>query len=167
MMAQKEGLKLFNEFIDQVQQGRQFTLNKLDQRHSTYFPRLYTQKHGFINWSWNGREINDFIYAFDDPYEGASTFLNNQPVHLKSSTITLAEGKFHPFFSGLVYRISNKSVYIAVKDGTIIIQKVILGKKNIINQIRVGQRFYTPIKYLEEAMTFEAKYDSRGLVTDT
>ena len=40
---------------------------------STYYPRLHTPTHGWIDWSWPALAIDRFILAFDEPYPGART----------------------------------------------------------------------------------------------
>ena len=41
---------------------------------STYYPRIHTPTHGWIDWSWPASDIERFILAFDDPHPGARTF---------------------------------------------------------------------------------------------
>ena len=57
---------------------------KQSKTHSTYWPRLDTEIHGWINWSWSGNDIVNFIKAFGDPYVGAHTLLNNEKIYLKN-----------------------------------------------------------------------------------
>ncbi len=164
-IAHEEALKLFIEFLDEVRKGKEFKFTKLQENLSSYFPRLYTLKHGYINWSWDTDEIETFICAFDEPYPGASTFLNGRRFFLKDCNSQYSEGKFHSFMAGLIYRIYNGSVYIAAKGGSLIVKQVLDEKgNNIIRALKVGQRFYTPLKYLEDAMLFNAEYDTEGLV---
>ena len=164
-IANEEALRLFIEFMDEIQEGKEFELNRLEENISSYFPRLYTLKHGFINWSWDTDDIDAFVCAFGDPYAGASTFLNEKRVFLKRCQTEYGEGRFPPFMSGLVYRIFNESVFIATKDGALIVRSVMDEKgNNIVKELKVGQRFYTPHKYLEEAMLFNAEYDTEGLM---
>jgi methionyl-tRNA formyltransferase len=158
-------VELFIEFMDEIQEGKEFKLNRLEENISSYFPRLYTLRHGFINWSWDTDEIENFICAFDDPYAGVSTFVDGLRVFLKKCQAEYKEGIFHPFMSGLVYRISNCSLFIATKDGALIVRSVVdENGNNIVKKLKVGQRFYTPNKYLEEAMLFNAEYDTEGLM---
>ena len=42
---------------------------KQDEKNSSYWPRLNSKIHGWIDWSWSPKEISDFIKAFDDPEE--------------------------------------------------------------------------------------------------
>jgi hypothetical protein len=38
---------------------------------STYYPRIHTPTHGWIDWSWPATDIEKFVLALDDPYPGA------------------------------------------------------------------------------------------------
>lgn len=160
------GVRLFKEFIGEVQRGRAFQLRKVDETKGSFFPRRYTPEHGFINWAWSADEIKRFISAFDEPYAGASTFLRNKRLFLKNCSIVNGEGGFHPAMAGLIYRICRGRIYVAAKDGALMINKIHDNEgKDVINDLVPGQRLFTPMKYLERALTFEAKYDSVGLKT--
>jgi methionyl-tRNA formyltransferase len=165
-VANKEGLALFKEFLDEVQSGKEFALAKVQENFASYFPRLYTLKHGWIDWSWTVQEIERFICAFDEPYTGASTYLHGKRVHLKSCQSDTLDGTFHPFMVGLVYRTFGGKVFIAVKDGSIIAERIVDEQGvDITATIRVGQRLYTPQAELESAMMFSAEYNTEGLKT--
>ena len=42
-------------------------------------PKLDTKIHGFINWSWNAKDITSyFCKVFDHPFIGASTFMKEK-----------------------------------------------------------------------------------------
>jgi len=74
------------------------------------------------------------------------------------------DGNFHPFQNGIVYRKAQNSLFVATVNGTLVIQEVKNEKgDNFINKIRIGDRFYTPIKYLDNAKQFRAVYTSKGL----
>lgn len=164
--SSEEAVKLFIEFMDEIQEGKEFHPARLQENYSSFFPRLYTLNHGFINWSWEADDIEAFICAFDEPYPGTSTFLDGRRVFLKKCQAEYGEGRFHPFMSGLIYRIYKGSVFIAMKDAALIVRNVSDEKgNNIVPNLRVGQRFYTPQKYLEEAMLFNAEYGTEGLKT--
>ena len=47
-----------------------------------YYPRLSTKINGWIDWSWKPENLERFINAFDEPYEGAKTYLYNDEVYL-------------------------------------------------------------------------------------
>jgi len=160
----KEGVKFLLEFLDEVEQGKDFSLSSLQEGFSILFPRLFTKKHGYIDWRWRTVDIEAFICSFDDPYSGASTFLNNQKIFLKKCYVEYVDGPFHPFQSGLIYRKYYDCCYVASSEGTLLIKEVLdENGNNIINKINLGERFYTPIRYIEEAMLYKAEYDASGI----
>jgi methionyl-tRNA formyltransferase len=164
-VANEEGMKLFIEFIDEIHKGKNFEPVKIQESFGSYFPRLHTINNGYINWSWTVDELERFICAFDEPYAGASTLLNGKRFFFKNCQADYTEGIFHPFLSGLIYRIYNNSVFVAARDGALIIQNVSDESGNdMISQLKTGQRFYTPSKKLEEAMLFNAEYGTEGLI---
>lgn len=110
---------------------------------STYFPRLSTAINAWVNWDWSALEIDRFICAFDDPYDGVSTRWNGQVVKLKKSQMQQEDGAFHPFQTGLVYRNNGKWISVVVPGGQLLIEEVIDEKgENILSKIPEGDRFY-------------------------
>ena len=162
--ARHEARSLFVEFLAEVQAGKSFTPTALQEQFRTYFPRLYTLRHGFINWAWTGREIERFVCAFDDPYPGASTFVGGRRVFLKSCQFDDTDGPFHPFMAGLIYRIEGSAVFVAVNNGSLIVRRVTDEHgADLASRLHPGQRLYTPVSFLEDAMQFDAEYDANGL----
>jgi methionyl-tRNA formyltransferase len=160
----KENISFFEEFLNEIRSGKDFECISQPEYISIYWPRLNTLKQAFIDWSWSLEDIENFINAFDEPYAGASTFINNRRVFLKSCCSDYNDGTFHPFQNGMVYRKNSRALSIATKEGTLIIEKVMdENNKNIINDIRVGDRFFTPTSYLEDAKLFRATYTPSGL----
>ena len=164
--AHKEEVAFLGEFMDRIKNGEDFVLSPVPEQYSTYFPRLNTTRQGWINWSWSTKDLELFINAFDDPYAGASTELDGQLVRVKQARIETLDGPFHPFMTGLVYRINSTGVYVATPQGSLVFCQV-LNEENtdITVTIRTGQRFYTPMARLEAAMTFQAQYDAKGAKT--
>jgi len=157
-------VEFLDEFIGEVKQIKGFTKTPLDENFASYFPFLNSEKQAWINWNWNAKDISLFICAFDDPYCGASTYLNKLRVYLKGCEILEKEENFHPFHSGLVYRCSSSRVIIAAKGGTIAINKILNENgDNIIEHVQVGSRLFTPQSCLESALLFRAEYSSYGL----
>ena len=157
-------VEFLNEFIGEVKKLKEFIVTPLDETFSSYFPFLNSEKQAWINWNWSAKDISLFICAFDDPYCGASTYLNGLRVYLKGCEILEKEENFHPFHSGLVYRSSSSRVIIAVKGGTVAINKILNENgDNIIEHVQIGSRLFTPQSYLESALLFRAEYSSYGL----
>lgn len=148
---EKEKL-LLNKFLEEVLTQRKFKLINQPSYLSSYMPRLSTVDNAWINWDLDIIELFSFICAFDDPYPGSSTYVNNKLVRVKSVNFTKAEKKFHPYEYGLVYRKNDKWMVVACNSGSLIIEEVVdIKGSNIFESIKVGDRFVTPIKKLEDA----------------
>ena len=106
-----------------------------------------------------------FICAFDDPYPGARTTVNgDRAVRLKDCHASLSDGAFHPFQAGMVFRKSAGALHIALIDGSLIVRRVLSEDgANILKNVRLGDRFVTPVSALEKARTTRASYTARGL----
>ena len=164
MIREEQGVSFLFEFLKEIEQGKDFPLAPIDERFSIYFPRLYTKKQGYINWAWKIEDIESFICAFDDPYPGAMTLIDGQKVRLKKCFVEYNDGSFHPYQSGLIYKIDDKAIYIASLSGNIIVSQVLdENDNNILSTLKAGGRFFTPISLLEQAMQFSASYDAKGI----
>ena len=128
---------------------------------------INTKIHGLINWSWSLEDINSFINAFDSPYIGASAYLEGECVHLKGASLDYNDGKFHPFQAGIVYKKSDDTIFVATRNGTLIIDEIFSENgNNITDQVKLGDRFHTPSKYLEEALSNRVIYTPHGKKID-
>lgn len=160
----KKEINFLKDFLKEVEDGKDFSLKKLNEEESSYYPFLNTKMNGIIDWSWSGKDIYLFINAFDDPYVGASTFLNEKKVFLKNCRIIKSQEQYHPFTSGLIIRKDMNRIFVATKGGILSIGKVLDEEGNDIkNSINLGDRLYTPIKDIEDAKKFKANYNARGL----
>jgi hypothetical protein len=157
--ATSQEIKFIIEFIDEVSKGFTFNKFKLQENFSIYFPRLNTIKNAFIDWSWNSVEIERFICAFDDPYIGSTTQINGKLVRLKKARFESNDGPFHPFQFGLIYKKYNKNIYIASYQGTIIISQVNDEFNNcILDELKIGDRFITPIDWIQRGLLTKIEY---------
>jgi methionyl-tRNA formyltransferase len=162
----QENEGFLKEFILQVKKGNDFELIGQLEYLSIYWPRLNTLRHGFIDWSWSLDEIEVFINAFDEPYAGASTFIGGKKVFLKNCFADHNDGSFHPFQTGIVYRKAIDRIFVAAGQGTLAIGRVLSEQgEDITKKIDLGERFFTPGKYIEEAKGFKAVYTPYGLKT--
>lgn len=164
-ISDKQAKVLFKDFLSKIINMEDFKLKKVNEKNSLFFPRLHTESQGFINWSWSGKDICRFINGFSKPYKGASTFIDNRKVFLRECSLFAKDGSFHPFTSGLILRISDKSIFVASRDACLRINEIYdeYGKP-FSGLLKTGQRMYTPLKKLEEAMLFTSEYDQLGLV---
>lgn len=131
---------------------------------SSYFPRLNTKIHGWVDWSLPFEDLSYFINSFDDPYEGCKTYYKNKQVKIKSTSINYEDSKFNSYKSGMIYRKGPSWLCVAANGGSIIIEKVLYKKKNILYDLKIGERLFTPIKYLEQKKK-RVFYRSTGLKT--
>ena len=157
-------IELLDIFFDKVKNLDSFDISVQQEKYSSYWPRLSTDTHGFIDWNWSLIDIERFICAFDEPYDGASTFINGVKVRVKNCYSSFDDGPFHPFKKGLIYRKNDNSVFVASENGSIIINQVLDDKGHDMKQkLQVGDRFYTPHNFIEESMEFRAVYTPTGL----
>ena len=141
---------------------------KLPDYLSTYWPRLNTFDNGWIDWSIDPHELIRFINAFDEPYIGACSFINRSNLgrlHIKSAQLHGGEVINHSFMSGIVIRHDTNWIVVSTSSKySLLIEKVLNASgKNILKQIKVGDRFYTPSNVLESAKKFRAFFNSKGL----
>tara|TARA_B100000212_G_scaffold212217_1_gene160370 strand:+ start:7944 stop:8957 length:1014 start_codon:yes stop_codon:yes gene_type:complete len=155
--------KFVNSFIEEgsVPEGR-----VQQNEFSSYFPRLNTNIHGYINWSWDAYEITKFITAFDDPYPGAITRLTNynEKLHLKGATLLEEYANFHPFQQGIIFRKDEDGIYICSKKGSLKISEVLNENNEVINnEMILGERFFNDYQDLHNALSTRIKYNSKGI----
>ena len=157
----KHVINLFMKFIKKYNKkkikGRDQNISR-----STYWPRINTEIHGWINWDWSGIEISRFIKGFDDPYNGAHSIVNKKKVYLKKC-VSFKKRNFHSFQAGIVFRKNKKNYWISTKGGYIIVKEILNSNKKILKKsdIKIGDRFYTPSKFLEKAKTKRVYYHLR------
>lgn len=163
--AVAKDIEFVRGFVDAVMAGSDFNLISQPEYLSVYFPRLATDIHGFIDWTWDVAEIERFICAFDDPYGGASTYWQQRRLRVKKAFALSNDGTFHPFQYGLIYRRNDQGIFVACKSGGLLVQQAFMdGEESLPTKARVGDRLYTPREYLEEAQQYRAVYTAHGLV---
>ena len=132
---------------------------------STYWPRLNSKIHGWIDWKWKAKDIFKFINAFGSPYIGAHTKLNNKTVYIKICSLGPSTQKFHPFQSGIIYRINRKHLSVSCLDGTLNITQVFNQNKKLmpVQNFKIGDRFNTPQKLIDLALSKRIRYSPKGI----
>lgn len=160
----KKSLSLIKDFIGKVISENEFTIKLQNNEESSYWPRLNTEIQGFIDWNWDAKSIEKFIDAFDSPYSGSRTFLKNKKVILKKAFYSESK-KFHPFQRGIIYKKHKGNIHIACINGAIIVEEITDENNNkIFNNLKLGERFHTPIEFIEKGLNFRPVYSSKGLV---
>lgn len=154
-------------FIHRLHRGECFTPIQPDLRFRTFYPRLYTDRHGYIDWNMDVEEIERFICAFDKPYGGAMTFLEGRRIHLSDAWIDRSEGGFHSFMRGIVYRKRPDCLQIACRGGALLVHRVTDdGGCDCLGTVALGKRLHTPGELLERALRYEAVFDAQGIVPE-
>jgi len=149
--AEKKMEALIQTFFNKIINKDNFTSIKQDNDKSSYWPRLSTDKNAFINWGWSVKEIHRFICAFDDPYGGCKTYINDELVHIKSSSIYSTEMEHHPYQAGIIIRKNSKGYFVAIKDGMLLVSNIVGNNKKSV-KVRIGDRLFTPRRVLDQGM---------------
>ena len=156
--------EFMKSFLMKIDEKVDFSFKAQPEYLSMYWPRLNTDVHGYINWFNNVDDIDKFICAFDDPYDGAITYLNGNEVRIKKVASMKTEGIFHPFQSGIIYRVNDGIAMVAANSGALIIKEIFNeNRENIIFSLRIGDRLYTPSEKIENAFRHRAIYTPSGV----
>ncbi|MCJ8320009.1 MAG: hypothetical protein HRT52_06480 [Colwellia sp.] len=160
-----EGMYFIDDLVNKIQSNYLFKRQAYDDVNSDrlYLPRLRTDKQGFINWQWDVDDIVSFSQGFDDPYKGASTFINGIQITIKKLKKNIIAQPMHPFATGLIVRKTKLSIIVAAPKGFIEITDVFdMNEKNIMSSLREGMRLYTPTKILDDAMAYQVILTASG-----
>ncbi len=146
----------YKTFIKKLISKEKFIVTKQNKNLGRHNPSLNTLKNGFIDWSMNSYDLYNFINAFDDPFLGASTFLNRKGfgrLFIKKVHLHGGDTGNHPFFSGIISRHSKNWISVSTKGKhMLLIEKVFNSKgENILEELNIGDRFFTPFKFIEES----------------
>lgn len=161
LFTEIKGKKFIQDSLPKIIKAN-FPNQKQNNKKSTYWPRLATPVHGWINWSWSAQDIKTFCYAFGEPYEGAKSFFNKNLLYVHEIRIIKEKNqKFHPFQTGLIFRkAKDESLYIAHPEGIIHVKK--WSTKTNKNP-KEGDRIFTPHKYLERSFSYKVQYSPDGI----
>jgi methionyl-tRNA formyltransferase len=161
-------LKFYETFIQELLKGEKFDLKEQTKYLSRYNPRLNTEISGFIDWNLDSYDLINFINAFDMPYKGASTYLNNGDfgkLYIRKVQLHGGDTPNHPHMTGIVSRHDINWITVCTKSKHMLLIEEITNEKgkNIINLIKPGDRFFTPIDKLDRAKSKRIYYNSLGL----
>ena len=164
----KKFVDFYSQFLKKIKSGMSFDLKPQLNYLGRYNPRLNTEIDGLINWDMDSYDLYNFINAFDEPYKGASTFLNNGDLgklYLKKVHLHGGDSSNHPFMSGIVSRHDKSWIVVSLKSKHMLLIEEVLDKNgnNIIKNIKVGDRFYTPYQEIEKSKSTRTIFNSKGL----
>jgi len=149
IFLQSKNREMLKEFLDNNNQNESLN-EKQNIFFATYNKRLSGKINGWIDWSMNVDDLDRFIRAYGDPYGGANTFLSNARVKIENVEKSKNEPARHPEEVGSVLRKFENYIVVSVNGGSLYIKKILINKKNIINSIKPGDKFYTKLKYLDK-----------------
>jgi methionyl-tRNA formyltransferase len=131
----------------------------------TYYPRLHTPTHGWIDWSWSPEDISRFILAFDAPFPGARTCWHKAVVTIKQAQLHYGEMPHHPFQAGLVIRNNGRWLVVALSQGACLIVEDVRNEtgESVLEAIKEGDRLFTPSTRLEAALEQRVSVGPSGL----
>ncbi len=161
----RQGRMLLKEMFLKLRKGESFRRTPQDDRIGSYWPRLSTELQGYVDWRWTAGEIVSFTRAFAAPYPGASTFLDGRRVYIRRAAFRPERGTvFHPFQAGLIFRISGGRLSVAGRGGAVEIASLTdASGRPVLAVARVGDRFHTPARVLDQAMSLRVRYSPAGL----
>lgn len=143
--AEAHNSHCIKSFLEDVLRERTFVRHRQDSGTGSYWPRLNTEIHAYIDWNWSAEYIHRFVIAFGKPYGGAKTFLKSTQINLLETSIIKGGHDFHPFQYGLIYRVTHEAIFVATKGGTLLIhQATDIDNESIINKKILGYRLQTP-----------------------
>lgn len=161
-------MKFYENFMQRLLLGDKFDLRPQTNYLSRYNPRLNTEISGLIDWNLGSYDLINFINAFDRPFKGASTYLNNGnfgKLYLRKVQLHGGDTSNHPHMTGVVSRHDKNWIIVSTKSKHMLIIEEIINEKgqNIIDLIKVGDRFFTPSEKLDLAKSKRIYYNSFGL----
>ena len=148
IFLQSQNREMVKEFLNSY--GKKDLKNeKQNSFFASYNKRLSSKINGWIDWSMNVDDLDRFIRAYGNPYRGANTFLANKKVQIEDIEKSKNEPARHPEEIGCVLRKFQDYIIISVNGGSLYIKKILINKKNVINSIKPGDKFFTKFKYLD------------------
>ena len=148
IFLQVKNREMIKEFLNSYDKNKLIN-EKQNTFFATYNKRLSSKVNGWIDWSMNVDDLDRFIRAYGNPYGGANTFLSNIRVQIEDIEKSKNEPARHPEEIGNVLRKFKDCIVISVNGGSLYIKKILINKKNIIDSIKSGDKFYTKLKYLD------------------
>jgi len=153
----------YSDFLRDLNNGIKFEISHQPNYLGRYNPSLNTLKNGFIDWSLNSYDLFNFINAFDDPFVGASTFLNQNKygrLFIKKVHLHGGDTSNHPFQAGIISRHDKEWITVSTSGKHMILIEEVKNSdgQNILKFLKEGDRFYTPIKFLENSKLDRVNY---------
>jgi len=115
--------KILKNFIKLLINNKPLIPIKQNNDESYYYPRLFTEINGLINWDWDIESIERFIRAFSLPYPGAYSYYREKKIHFLECCIEKNKRKFHPYANGKIVTILDNNFVRVIAGGKALIIK--------------------------------------------
>ena len=157
-------LEFYDSFIRKLSNGKKFEEMHQPNYLSSYYPRLDSNGSSWIDWNMSAVEIERFINAFDDPYKGSLTLINNKKVRLKKVQLHSEKINSTSLTRGLIIKKEKKWLMVFLDDKNYLLVEEVLDDKGkiIFKNLKAGDKFYTPAKFLEKQFSKRIKYNNLG-----
>ena len=146
---QSKNREMLKEFLTKFEKKIKLNEEIQNKFFSSYNIRLLSDINGWIDWNYRVDDLDRFIRSFGDPYRGAKTFVNNKQISIKFVEKSKQDSAKHPEEIGRVIRKFEDYIIVSVNEGSIYIKEIFWKNKNIISEIKSGDKFYTKMKYLD------------------
>jgi methionyl-tRNA formyltransferase len=148
IFLQSQNREMVKEFLNSYSKKKLIN-EKQNSFFASYNKRLSSKINGWIDWSMNVDDLDRFIRTYGNPYGGANTFIANKKVQIEDIEKSKNEPARHPEEIGCILRKFQDYIVISVNGGSLYIKKILINKKNIINSLKPGDKFFTKLKYLD------------------
>ena len=154
----ENGKWLIDSFIELILKSDSIQSQAQDNDKSLYFPRLFTEKNGIIDWDWDINYVERFIRAFSSPYPGAYSYYREKVIRFLDVLVDESIKKsFHPFGNGKVVTLMSDGSARIIAGGRALIVKAITidGKDEVPAKVlRVKYNLISPQEELLKARTY-------------
>jgi len=153
----------YKNFIRKITNNKNLNIKVQNKNLGRFNPSLNTMLNGYIDWNLNSYDLYNFINAFDEPHQGASTFINRAKIgrlFLKSVHLHGGDTSNHPYMTGVVSRHDKKWITVSTTGKHMLLIEKILNEKNknIIDEIKEGDRLFTPYSFIESSKIDSTTY---------
>ena len=160
-------IETYRKFVEKLNNGKKFQLLSQNNGIGRYNPRIDTAKNGWIDWDMEPHDLINFINAFDEPYKGASTYIDNRKfgrLFIKKAHLHAGDSSNHPFMQGIISRHDGEWIVVSTKGKYMLLIEKVLDKneKNILSQLKPGDRFFTTANDLKKSKDSRVFFTAKG-----
>jgi methionyl-tRNA formyltransferase len=147
---------VFPELVAKLTNSSSLELSKQDEMNFEYFPKLLTEKNGVLDFSWTAEEVETFVRAFSDPYQGAIAHYKDEKYHFRRCNVHKLSEKIHPFCHGLIVNVLDEEIHVLVNSGIVALMEITDAQGELVKCSRfiVGDRLLNPAEVALQAKSY-------------